>query len=371
MGLLMGLLGGVEYAWARHTGMTPSAAVARHVIVRVKQGGLVAHKIAQLVAARNDVIDDPDVLREFRSLQSREREPGVYEASIATVRVNLADNTAVKQLRCRSILAQRRSLATWLWAMRLLAARDKRFLICVDALDTLLQEIDLRAEKAKNELFRSSFDSIDASGVVQIPKTLSADDTRVVMEYMPSVLANDLDAAIDLATVNSFFRDVVLAAITTGVVHADLHTGNIGYAPESGSIVIYDFGSIRQLDTRVISRVCRALVLACEHIFFEDWVALSRHLVANDIVSAVDDVENIRKVVAVAMQYSSGGATSLDIGRCMQEVKGDVALSESIFQLVQSISVLEGSCKVLNPEFCISDAFADARYVLRFVQLVA
>ena len=62
----------------------------------------------------------------------------------------------------------------------------------------------------------------------------------------------------------------------------------------------------------------------------------------------------------VAMRYSRGEATSVDIGMCLREIKGDVNLDASIFQLIQSISILEGCCKVLNPAFNVTNALSGA-----------
>ena len=45
----------------------------------------------------------------------------------------------------------------------------------------------------------------------------------------------------------------------------------------------------------------------------------------------------------------------------LREIKGDVNVDASVFQLVQSISILEGCCKVLNPDFNVGNAFTGLR----------
>ena len=346
----------------------PETVVAQRVAATIKRGGMLSQKFAQLVASRNDVIVDMELLKELRALQSFEEAPDVHVASIASVQVDRAAGLAIKRLRDPSVLQEGPRLRAMLTLARLLARYAPQATIVVDTLETLLQELDLAGELQKNVLFK---ESLSGSTVTVVPTTLSSSADEVVMEYVPSVLAKDLNGTpADMALVNAFFRDVVIAAVTTGVLHLDLHSGNVGVSTDMEKIVVYDMGSIRRVDTKLTSAACLAMIGAAEHLWLEEWGQLAAYLVGAGIVTSVNDVRNLKIMVEVATAYSDGIADSVDIGNCLREVKGDVTLNGSLFQLVQSMSILEGCCKVLNPQFNMSAAMRDADMATFFMDVL-
>ena len=346
----------VKYAILKNK--LPPAEVAKRVVATIREGGVVAQKIAQVVASRPDIISDVHLLAELRELQSREISPDVHQASIATVTLDRDRGVAIKRVRDDSVIRDGELLARWLRLFRPLS-RHPQFAVIVDVLETLANEIDFKSEKSKNETFR---DSLSASSVVLVPETLSSTDSEVTMRIMDSTLAKDLgEEAVDVRLVRRFFQDMTMAAVRTGVVHLDLHAGNVGVTAERDAVVVYDMGSIREVDTKVTRAAFAAMIGASEYLFFDDYDGLARHLVERRIVIEVRDVRNLRLMTDVALRYSRGEATSVDIGMCLREIKGDVNVDASVFQLVQSISILEGCCKVLNPDFNVGNAFTGLR----------
>jgi predicted unusual protein kinase regulating ubiquinone biosynthesis (AarF/ABC1/UbiB family) len=332
----------------------PGHLVAADVSRIIRNGGVVTQKVAQIVASRPDIITDPFLLTELRELQSREISPGVHQASIATVTLDRKKGVAIKRLNDDDVLAEGRSIAIALALLRPLR-NVGQMAVCVDMLDTLLNELDFKSEFRKNERLR---DALRRSDVVEVPRTLSSTDTEVVMDIVDSVLVKDLgDSEVPIDLVNAFFRDMTMAAMRTGVVHLDLHSGNVGVSSDSRKVVVYDMGSIREVDIRTARKAFGAMFRASELLFFEDWDGLARHLVANKLVIEVRKVRNLKLLTEVSLRYARGEATSVDIGMCLQEIKGDVNLDASIFQLVQSVSILEGCCKVMNPAFNVAGSF--------------
>jgi predicted unusual protein kinase regulating ubiquinone biosynthesis (AarF/ABC1/UbiB family) len=332
----------------------PGDRIAADVSKIIRDGGVVTQKVAQIVASRPDIITDPFLLRELRELQSREISPGVHQASIATVTLDRDRGIAVKRLNDEDVLGEGRKIALVLALLRPLRNLGQ-MAVCVDMLDTLLNELDFESELRKNEKLR---ESLRRSDVVRVPQTLASTDTEVVMEIVDSVLVKDLgDSEVPLALVNAFFRDMTMAAMRTGVCHLDLHSGNVGVSADSRNVVVYDMGSIREVDIRLARKAFGAMFRASELLFFEDWDGLAEHLVRTKLVIEVKKVRNLRLLTDVSLRYARGEATSVDIGMCLREIKGDVNLDASIFQLVQSVSILEGCCKVMNPAFNVAGSF--------------
>jgi predicted unusual protein kinase regulating ubiquinone biosynthesis (AarF/ABC1/UbiB family) len=328
--------------------------VAADVSRIIRNGGVVTQKVAQIVASRPDIITDLFMLTELRELQSREISPGVHQASIATVTLDRDNGIAVKRLNDEDVLTEGRNIAIALALLRPLRSLGQ-LAVCVDMLDTLMNELDFKSEFRKNERLR---EALQRSDVVEIPKTLSSTETEVVMDIVDSVLVKDLgDSEVPIALVNAFFKDMTMAAIRTGVVHLDLHSGNVGVSADLSKVVVYDMGSIREVDTRTARKALAAMLRASELLFFEDWDGLAQHLVANKLVIEVKEVRNLKLLTEVSLRYARGEATSVDIGTCLREIKGDVNLDASIFQLVQSVSILEGCCKVMNPAFNVAGSF--------------
>jgi len=352
---------GLEYVVGRRVGV-PGPVLASRVSGHLKRGGVLSQKVGQLIASRPDIVDDVHLLKELRSLQSVETAPGVFEASIAIVQIDPVAGTATKRLRSATVAGDGTKLEFALHASKMLSLRVPQMAVITDALQTLIQELDLEGELKKNVMF---VDSLAGCRTVQVPTTLTATADEVVMEYVPCILAKDVQQPPDLEVVNAFFREIVLSAVSSGVLHLDLHSGNVGVSLDGRRIVVYDMGSIRQVNSSVTCKACIAFVGAAEFTALGEWELLADHLVRKGIVVSVRDVANLKLMASVALQYSSGDATSTDIGRCMQTIKGDVNLDQSVFQLLQCVSILEGTCKVLNPAFNIAGAFTDSAFFLK------
>lgn len=350
------VFGSVIYAAAQYHALTRLGerpeTVASKVATTIREGGVVPHKMAQIAASRPDVVSDKYLLRELRSLQSKEIRPDVHEASIATVTLDRTTGLATKRIKDAAVLRDGDVLNAWLSVLRVFASVPN-VAVCVDMLETLSNELDFESEKRKNELLRAS---LSRSDVIVVPETLHSGRDSVVMRIEDSVLGKDLKEPVPLAVVLNFFRDMTMAAVRTGVVHLDLHSGNVGFNEKSGMVVVYDMGSVRSVDTAVTRRAFLAAFHATELLFFEDWEGLAKHLVSSKVVIDVRDIRNLRQLTDVSMRYAQGKATAVDIGECLRDMKGDVSLHASIFQLIQSVSILEGCCKVLNPDFTISEA---------------
>lgn len=99
----------------------------------------------------------------------------------------------------------------------------------------LLAELDFKKELKNIALFRDMYRDRDD---VRIPRPYSrlSNDDVIVMDYTPSAR---IEAPFKAERLINMFLEQLLYE---GVIHGDLHTGNIGVS--ANSMVLYDFGNI-------------------------------------------------------------------------------------------------------------------------------
>jgi predicted unusual protein kinase regulating ubiquinone biosynthesis (AarF/ABC1/UbiB family) len=325
----------------------------------VKSGGVVPTKMAQIIALRSDVFADEHLLRELRSLQSRRVDEDTF---VATVRIHRDTNVAVKSIKCESVLRDAGALRMLAIALRVIVhfAPKHPSASLLLTVHMLLREVDLREELDKNRMITGAFPS---DTVIKIPRTYESDALSARMEYVPSVLAKDLTSPVDIDLVNRFFADIVYAAVSAGVLHMDLHSGNVGH--DGDRIVVYDMGSVHKISKALIWRTCCAAMEGVECVLFGDYERLSDSLHDQGLLTSLNDLDSLRKIMDVAFAYAAGEITASGIAKCMRQVGGDVGIDPALYQLIQSMSLLEGTCKVMNPAFTLKNAMNTVHFVRR------
>jgi predicted unusual protein kinase regulating ubiquinone biosynthesis (AarF/ABC1/UbiB family) len=110
----------------------------------------------------------------------------------------------------------------------------------------LLAELDFKKEIRNIALFRDMYRDRDD---VKIPRPYSrmSNDDVIVMDYTPSRPIKKPFKAERL--INMFLEQLLYE----GVIHGDLHTGNLGL--DKGSIVLYDFGNIIKVTDKYKSAI--------------------------------------------------------------------------------------------------------------------
>jgi ubiquinone biosynthesis protein len=116
----------------------------------------------------------------------------------------------------------------------------------------LMYELDFRREVRNIAMFREMYrDRTD----IRFPRPYSKLSTEdvIVMDYTPSVPITKPFKADRL--INMFLEQLLYE----GVIHGDLHTGNIGLDAMTDALVMYDFGNIIRI-TDMYKRAMRDLV---------------------------------------------------------------------------------------------------------------
>jgi predicted unusual protein kinase regulating ubiquinone biosynthesis (AarF/ABC1/UbiB family) len=353
------LLGACEYTVGTRLSV-PRRVLVAHTVKRIRQGGVLAIKLAQALANRKSLLDDDELAATLSGMQCVTTYDGDgrarHEASIAVV-MELGDGTAVKTLRDASVLGDLADIRRVERALRALRAPPAIY----ETLAALVEEIDMTTERSK---YRAYAHSLRGCGNVVVPEVHASTSTRVVMTYVPSVLVKDLSAPVDIRDVNAFFSGIIVSAFTTGTFHLDLHAGNVGYVGDERKFVVYDMGSVSDVPPARMHRLRQVLVRATECAFFDDWDRVAGELLDGDVMVTIRDPGEMRRLMTTMVAYARGDVGLAAVVDGFRVVGGGVVAETTVSRMLQSVALLEGTCKMMNPDFVPYNALTP-RDVLR------
>lgn len=229
----------------------------------------------------------------------------------------------------------------------------------------LMYELDFKREIQNIGMFRDMYrDRTD----VQIPRPysrLSTDDV-IVMDYTPS---DSITAPFKAERLINMFLEQLLYE---GVIHGDLHTGNIGIA--SNSLVLYDFGNIIRI-TPGYKTAIRDFVYG---------VQTSNVDAVMDNMAKMGMIIRDKEVTKIFVKQYFDYLNTLDLRsftvnspEIREKAKRvPVELDTTTLTILRTYSLLEGLCKQLDPTFSyqriitknIEMLFLDLEYILYRVQ---
>jgi predicted unusual protein kinase regulating ubiquinone biosynthesis (AarF/ABC1/UbiB family) len=339
------LLGVSEYTMGRKVGVKNQKLVD-HTVRRIRESGVLSIKLAQSIANRKTVILDDLLsasLSEMQCITTYDKTSGLatHQASIAIVS-QLSDGSCVKVIRDDSILSDVSDLKKMVTILRMLKLPK----VIHETLESLIDEINMSTERQK---FLSFSESLKDSDLITVPVVKSSTVSRVVMEYVDSILIKDMPTSIDLDLVNEFFSQVILSAFKSGVFHVDLHAGNVGFKDDR--FVIYDMGSVNVVTDSEMQDLWQVLVSSTEHVFFDDWKEVARELLDYKVALKINDPNELKLIVNCITAYSRGEINLDDMMNTFKVIRGGIITSTSISRIFQSIALLEGTCKTMNDDF--------------------
>ena len=206
----------------------------------------------------------------------------------------------------------------------------------------LLYELDFRREVQNISFFRSMYRDRDD---VKIPRPYSrlSNDDVIVMDYTPSTaIARPFRAE---RLINMFLEQLLYE----GVIHGDLHTGNIGREPETDSLVLYDFGNIIKISEQYKTAI-RDFVYGVQ---------------TSDVEAVIDNMVLMgmtvrdREVTKIFVKQYFDYLNTLDLRSFTvnspeireKASKVPVELDTTSLTILRTYSLLEGLCKELDPKF--------------------
>lgn len=330
---------------------------ARVAEYRVPRFGVVGMKVAQVAANRPDLPISPQMARALSGALvagSADSERGA-RASFGTV-YRSKNGRCIK--RSNSWFT-RYWLATASWALNECAPSLNAL-----TLAPLAEEARLEREHAKNVALREHLGSVKA---VVVPHVISSSRSEVVMDYVTSTLARDVTGTVPLGDVDAFFRGMVTSMFRSGTWHCDLHAGNVGVRRCTGGasntsveFVVYDFGAVRNLSLGASQFWYQCLPGLLEAYVMADWACLTRQLLDRGILKR-GEARDVRRVVEGSVSYARGQADFSSLRPLFADIRGSVALDSDIAAAIAALTVLEATCKRMNPRFTLAGSIQDLR----------
>ena len=240
----------------------------------------------------------------------------------------------------------------------------------------LKEEVNFEKEQDNMEVFKQMFKNKKWIKVPMLYRNVSTND-YIVMEYVPSTKINDVSTLksrnLDLEKVcEKLIECYIDQIIEHGYVHIDPHPGNVGMT-NNGQIVFYDYGMVLYIDSNLMTNF-KKLLLA---LYDKDIDRVCEILVNLDIVIVEEGkFSYFKRFVASFLSYID----NLDINEFKISYIDRVDPSEMPFLLtskflllLRGLSILEGVCKQLNPDFnyrmildpYINDISLDLEYIER------
>jgi len=219
----------------------------------------------------------------------------------------------------------------------------------------LKEEIDFKREAATMQKFADFFSD---KKWLKIPKVYSkfSNDNVITMEYLPCIKINDIEA-IDKLKFNrekiaqKLVELFICQIIDSGLVHIDPHPGNVGIT-EAGKIVFYDFGMVLNIDLKIKEKFTSFLIA----IYDKDINEICN--IAIEIGLITVEPQNIPYFKTFLISFLAY-VEKADIeefkisyiNKISQSEKAPFLISSKFVLLLRGISILEGVCKKLDPNF--------------------
>lgn len=237
----------------------------------------------------------------------------------------------------------------------------------------MLDELSFENELANIKRFREMFAN---SSAVLIPKPIEELCTSklLTMEYVQSskisrVIGIERRKELAKQLMELFLRQV----IEHGCIHADPHPGNLGITKE-GQLVLYDFGQVSTLD-KELSENLRTLLFS---VYDRDIKYITEMLIKSKAIIMTNsnaDRKGIQKLVGQVLKYfQTVDFAEFQLSMIENNEFGfelPFKVNPKLVMMFRSLSILEGICKELDPEFTyfdvineiISDVFFDMDYI--------
>jgi len=225
----------------------------------------------------------------------------------------------------------------------------------------LLAELDFRREVQNISFFREMYRDRDDIIIPRPYSRLSTNDV-IVMDYTPS---NPIIAPFKAERLINMFLEQLLYE---GVIHGDLHTGNIGRS--GNALVLYDFGNIIQI-TNGYKTAIRDFVYG---------VQTSNVEAVMDNMALMGMKIRDREVTRIFVKQYFEYLNTLDVRSFTinspeireKASKVPVELDTTTLTILRTYSLLEGLAKDLDPTFSyariisknIEMLFLDLEYIL-------
>jgi len=227
---------------------------------------------------------------------------------------------------------------------------------------SLMSEIDFRTELLNIGTFREVYrDREDV--IVPRPYSKFSNNDVIAMDYVPSNRIRNPFKADRL--INMFLEQLLYE----GVIHGDLHTGNVGVT-DRGTLVIYDFGNVIRI-TPEYKTAIRDFVYGVQSTnvdqVLDNMIKMGMIIRDRDVTRVF--IEQFFKYLET-LELSSFSVSSPEMQEKASKVP--VELDATTLTILRSYTLLEGLAKEIEPNFSyqkiisknIETLFLDLDYIL-------
>lgn len=374
----------VEFEYLRIVKKVDKPSQGKWTKERLIEMGPTFIKIGQFLSTRTDVFGEEitnelkelqdnvsplpyDVLKEYidpirSKLKSFEENP-IASASIGQVHIGElpgGEKVVVKVKRPNIEEQIIDDFETLLFGINLLKTvsddrKIKEFEILFNEYYKLLkEEIDFVREAKNMKQFKENFSVKKWVKIPTLYESLSNNDV-ITMEYVPTMKIDDVKAIQSL----SFNREriaqklvelFIMQVIDFGMVHIDPHPGNVGIT-DKGKIVFYDFGMVLDLDLKIKEKFTSFLIA----VYDKDINTICT--IAIEMGLIVVEPQNIPYFKTFLISFLSY-VENADIEEFkisyinkINKTSTPFLISSKFVLLLRGISILEGVCKKLDPNF--------------------
>lgn len=340
-------------------------------------------KIGQLLSTRSDIFD-AEFTKQLASLQDKVPafdismykeelstklayfdESPIASASIGQVhkgRLLTGDEVAIKLKRPdieSEIQTDFQMLLSLIFLLRKVS--DQRELYELETIfkqyETLLkEEIDFKREVRNMTTFKTMFKG-EPEKWIQIPTSYPDESTNdiIVMEYLPTIKINDVDALNKLNFDRSKLAEKLVEAyirqiVEYGKVHIDPHPGNVGVTTK-GKIVFYDYGMITDINQQLMDKFQELLVAVSE----KNSSDIARIMVEADIVTIEpENMVYLRSFVLSFLSYIEDVNVAYFKENFIDKISTNdlpFLINSNFLLLLRGLTILEGVCKTLDTDF--------------------
>ena len=234
--------------------------------------------------------------------------------------------------------------------------------VFLEAKEKLFEELDYLLEADNAILFRKMLGNTND---VVVPRVFKSKSTSkiLIMEWIAGIKITDLSNlnkySIDSKELSKRFLKLFITQVTDyGIFHADPHPGNVSI-DRSGKIILYDYGLVIKIPANIRDRTPEIISLLFQRdtrklvdLFIELGIIIpgsNKYDIISFFDSIIDYLQKVKTVNSESKNY---------ILQRLAEQKPFVIPGSFIF-LGKTISIIEGICIQLDPEFNFIDYLSD------------
>jgi predicted unusual protein kinase regulating ubiquinone biosynthesis (AarF/ABC1/UbiB family) len=184
---------------------------------------------------------------------------------------------------------------------------------------------------------------------VIVPEPLLVTSNTLVMTHINSKSPIDPSITHKNDIANQIFTSFIEQVVVFGMYHADLHPGNVGVC-DNGSIVIFDFASVRRFPPEVVDYLPELVFATIEC----DARTMAELLLKMGFFEgSIDDVEcmcrEIRRYLVSEIQLDK-------VVHGLRQNAKDIMPTQIMASFIRAFGIMEGTCRLIDPNFCSMDA---------------